>query len=88
MNSAGIAFCRKRHDLPGLEFVRGDAEDLPFPDKSFDVVVNVEASHSYPHLPVFLGEVARALRPEGRFLYTDTRIREFVPAWQTDLDGI
>ena len=29
LNPAGIAFCRKRHNLDGLDFVRGDAENLP-----------------------------------------------------------
>ncbi len=85
LNPAGIAFCRSRHHLPGLDFVRGDAEDLPFPDESFDIVVNVEASHSYPHFPVFLTEVARVLKADGRFLYTDTRIRDYVSEWESDL---
>ncbi len=71
LNPDGISFCRRRHDLPGLEFVQGDAEDLPFPDESFDAVINVESSHLYPHFPVFLTEVARVLRPGGNFLYTD-----------------
>ncbi|SIG06667.1 Probable methyltransferase [Mycobacteroides abscessus subsp. abscessus] len=65
LNPDGISFCRRRHDLPGLEFVQGDAEDLPFPDESFDAVINVESSHLYPHFPVFLTEVARVLRPGG-----------------------
>ena len=45
LNPAGIDFCRKRHNLPGLDFVQGNAENLPFPDQSFDAVINVEASH-------------------------------------------
>ena len=65
LNPAGIEFCRKRHNLPGLDFVHGDAENLPFADQSFDAVVNVEASHLYPHFPRFLAEVARMLAPEG-----------------------
>jgi ubiquinone/menaquinone biosynthesis C-methylase UbiE len=28
-NPDGIAYCRKRHILPGLDFVHGDAENLP-----------------------------------------------------------
>ena len=52
LNPAGIEFCRKRHNLAGLDFVHGDAENLPFADQSFDAVVNVEASHLYPHFPV------------------------------------
>jgi fatty-acid O-methyltransferase len=69
LNPAGIAFCRARHNLPGLDFVRGDAENLPFPDQSFDAVINIESSHCYPRFPRFLTEVARVLRPGGHFLY-------------------
>lgn len=85
LNPAGIAFCQKRHQLPGLDFVQGDAEDLPFADQSFDVVINVEASHHYPRLPRFLSEVARVLRPGGHFLYTDFRARHHVPGWEATL---
>jgi SAM-dependent methyltransferase len=72
-NPDGIAFARKRHNLPGLDFVLGDAEDLPFADGSFDAVINVEASHAYPHFDRFLREMARVLRPGGHFLYADFR---------------
>ncbi len=87
LNPAGIAFCRKRYNLPGLEFVQGDAENLPFPDESFDVVINIEASHCYPNFSRFLAEVARVLRPGGRFLYTDLRIRDHVEDWQAALSA-
>ncbi len=80
-NPDGIAFCQRKHDLPGLDFVHGDAENLPFPDESFDAVVNVEASHNYLHFSRFLAEVARVLRPGGYFLYADLRLREDIPAW-------
>ena len=72
-NPDGIAYCQKRHKLPELDFVHGDAESLPFADRSFDAVINVEASHAYPHFPRFLAEVARVLRPGGHFLYADFR---------------
>jgi ubiquinone/menaquinone biosynthesis C-methylase UbiE len=84
-NAAGIAFCRRRHDLPGLDFVHGDAESLPFDDESFDSVLNVEASHAYPHFWRFLNEVARVLRPEGHFLYADFRGREQFSEWDAAL---
>ncbi|HSD80676.1 MAG TPA: class I SAM-dependent methyltransferase, partial [Solirubrobacteraceae bacterium] len=35
--SSAIERCRRDHARPGLEFVQGDAEALPFPDASFDV---------------------------------------------------
>lgn len=82
LNPAGIAFCRKRHQIPGLDFVQGDAEALPFGDASFDVAVNVEASHCYPHFAVFLSEIRRVLKPGGCFLYADFRFEESIPAWE------
>lgn len=70
-NSAAVDFCRRRHRVPGLDFVQGNAENLDFPDGSFDAVINVEASHIYPDVERFIREVARVLRPGGHFLYTD-----------------
>ncbi len=72
-NPDGVAFAKKRHNLPGLDFVVGNAESMPFPDGSFDAVVNVEASHAYPHFDRFLPEMVRVLRPGGHFLYVDFR---------------
>lgn len=85
LNPASIAKCQERHRLPGLDFVQGDAQNLPFPDQSFDAVVNVEASHQYPHFPRFLEEVARVLRPGGHFLYTDSRRAPAVADWEAAL---
>jgi SAM-dependent methyltransferase len=85
LNPASIAKCQQRHRLPGLDFVQGDAQNLPFPDQSFDAVINVEASHQYPDFPRFLEEVARVLRPGGHFLYTDSRRAPVVAEWEAAL---
>ncbi len=82
VNPATVAFCRKRHVLPGLHFVQGDAQALPFPDGSFDAVVNIESSAHYPSLPRFLAEVSRVLRPGGHFLYADSQPPQGVNAWE------
>lgn len=87
LNPDGVAFCQKRHTLQGLDFVQGDAQNLPFPDKSFDAIINVEASHIYPNFERFLSEVTRVLRPGGHFLYTDLRNRDGFPAWDAALLG-
>jgi ubiquinone/menaquinone biosynthesis C-methylase UbiE len=84
-NQAGIDFCQQRHALPGLKFVQGDAQSLPFADESFDAVINVEASHIYPNFERFLGEVARVLRPGGHFLYADFRNRDAFVDWEAAL---
>lgn len=85
LNQAGIAFCRKTHNLPGLDFVHGDAENLPFPNQSFDAVVNIESSQLYPRFPRFLAQVARVLRPGGHFLYADSQSPDGVAAWEAAL---
>lgn len=87
INPAAIAFCRKRHDLAGVDFVHGDAERMPFPDQSFDAVINVESSGAYPHFPRFLAEVGRVLRPGGDFLYADLRPRVSISEWEAELAG-
>jgi SAM-dependent methyltransferase len=65
LNPAGIAFCRARHNLPGRDFVRGDAENLPFPDQSFDAVINIESSHCYPRFPASSPKWRACYAPEG-----------------------
>jgi ubiquinone/menaquinone biosynthesis C-methylase UbiE len=69
-----VAWSQQRHTaVPHLQFIVGDAERLPFPDASFDAVINVESSHCYGHIEKFFSEVARVLKPGGCFLYTDFR---------------
>lgn len=85
-NAKGVEFCQRRHrDVPALDFVHGDAESLPFADESFDAVVNVEASHIYPHFDKFVAQVARVLRPGGHFLHTDFRNRDNFGEWDSVL---
>ncbi len=65
--------CQRRYGRPGLTFLTGDAQDLPFPAESFDAVINVESSHCYPSMSAFLAGVNRVLRPGGLLLLTDFR---------------
>jgi SAM-dependent methyltransferase len=68
-----IERCRRRYGRPGLTFLSGDAQSLPFPAEAFDAVINVESSHCYPDMALFLGEVHRVLRPGGQLLLADFR---------------
>lgn len=85
LNPTGVRFCQQRHAVPGLKFLHGDAQKLPFADASFDAVINIEASHCYPDFPRFLSEVARVLRPGGHFLYADFRFSEALAEWERDI---
>ncbi len=70
LSPEAIAFCRNTHG-DGTRFEVGDAEHLPFEDDSFEVVTNMESSHTYPNLRAFFAEVRRVLAQGGIFLYTD-----------------
>ncbi|MBS0431111.1 MAG: SDR family NAD(P)-dependent oxidoreductase [Proteobacteria bacterium] len=70
LSPEAIAFCRRTHKH-GTKFEVGDSENMPFKDRTFDVVTNVESSHTYPNLRAFYGEVGRVIRSKGMFLYTD-----------------
>lgn len=80
--------------LDTLSYVHGDAENLPFGDGEFDVVINVESSHNYPNLGRFIDEVARVLKPGGYFSQVDCfsakRLTEFhrIKAENTNLDWL
>ncbi len=66
-----IESCRRWHTYPDVRFDVGDAERLAFPDRTFDVVTNIESSHSYPNVRAFYDSVHRVLTGDGVFLYAD-----------------
>ena len=68
-----VDLCNRHRLAPGLAFVCGDAQSIPFPPSSFDAVVNIESSHCYESMDTFLAEVCRVLRPDGRFFFADLR---------------
>ena len=49
-----------------VDWVQGDAEDLPFEDESFDVVLSTFGCMFAPRHDVTAHELARVLRPGGR----------------------
>ncbi len=74
-----IKLCKSQHREPNLSFCIGDSEKIPFKNNSFDAVINVESSHCYGNIPLFLSEVTRVLRPGGFFLWSDFRKTEEMP---------
>ncbi len=77
--SAGlINFCNGYYKIPGLKFTRGAAENQPFRENEFDIVINVESARCYANLNAFFREVNRVLKPSGHFLLADMMKKEEV----------
>lgn len=69
MLSVGRERALARHLEPGrIDFVQGNAEALPFPDRSFDGYTIAFGIRNVPRIEAALQEAWRVLRPGGRFL--------------------
>jgi SAM-dependent methyltransferase len=55
-----------------VSFARADVSQLPFPAASFDLVTSRYSAHHYAQPDRMANEVARVLRPGGRFVLADT----------------
>jgi ubiquinone/menaquinone biosynthesis C-methylase UbiE len=60
-----------RAKFPDREVVEAPAERLPFEDDSFDTVVLTLVLCTVPDPPGSLAEIARVLKPGGRFLFLE-----------------
>jgi ubiquinone/menaquinone biosynthesis C-methylase UbiE len=73
-----------------VELVRVPAEELPFENGSFDVVVSTLVLCSVENQPRALGEVRRVLKPDGRLLFIE-HVRSEEPGlarWQDRLNWL
>jgi ubiquinone/menaquinone biosynthesis C-methylase UbiE len=66
----------REQGLPEVERLVADAQDLPLPDASVDIVTCRIAPHHFPEPAAFVAEVARVLRSGGRFLLVDSTVPE------------
>jgi len=82
-----IQLCRRDFSASGLEFLTGNAEDLPFSRASFDAIVNVESAVCYFSRENFFREVHRVLKPGGYFLYADIEKKELVDSIHETLEN-
>ena len=59
------------NQIANAAFVRGEAEQLPFPDGSFDLVSCQCSFHHMPKPKLVLAEMLRVAKPQGRLIIID-----------------
>lgn len=68
LTDTAVELARRNFELQGLagEFRTDDAENLGFPDESFDIVYSHGVLHHTPDTRQAVNEIHRVLRPNGR----------------------
>lgn len=61
----------EKRSLDNMVFIKGLAEDLPFLDNSFDIVISRLAFHHFPDPETAFREMARVLKPSGKLVLID-----------------
>lgn len=56
-----------------VEYVKCDARNMPFEDAYFDAVFSNGSLHEWAHPEDILNEIARVLKPDGRYCVSDLR---------------
>jgi demethylmenaquinone methyltransferase/2-methoxy-6-polyprenyl-1,4-benzoquinol methylase len=65
MLSVGKAKIKAQGQEHKIELQYGDAENLPFPDNTFDAIIVAFGVRNFEHLEKGLGEMLRVLKPGG-----------------------
>lgn len=71
---------------PGVSFVTADAEQIPFPEASFDRVVSTSTFQWLDRLDSAFAEASRVLRPSGSFhfaLFGEKTLHELRDSYRT-----
>jgi demethylmenaquinone methyltransferase/2-methoxy-6-polyprenyl-1,4-benzoquinol methylase len=68
MLAVGVERLEKDGGDDGISFIEGNAEELPFPDKSFDRVTIAFGLRNVTRIDKALADMRRVLKPGGRFM--------------------
>lgn len=69
----------KKLGFTNVEFVKGDIEEMPLPDNSFDVVISNCVLNLVPDKNKAFAQIMRVLKPNGHFCVSDVVIKGNLP---------
>jgi SAM-dependent methyltransferase len=81
-----IGIARNIH--PDILVTEGDAENLPYPDDTFDAIISSFGIHHVPRPELALAECKRVLKPGARLAFTVWATPEENIAWSLVFDAI
>ena len=70
LTPAMIDACNAKN-IEGAKFIVGDAENLPFDENSFDIILCSESFHHYPSPNDFFKSIYKVLNPGGKLILRD-----------------
>lgn len=73
-----VDYAKDHFPLDNLRYKLGDAQNMPYSDGEFDVVVSLETIEHIPDPESFVREVKRVLKPEGVFIVSTPNDDEFM----------
>jgi len=73
-----------KRGFTNVEFLEGDIENMPLPDKTADVVVSNCVLNLLPHKDKIFKEIYRVLKPGGHFCISDVVLNGHFPKEFTD----
>lgn len=68
LSPAAVAAAREAYSRPNLHYVAAAAQRIPFPDRTFDLIVAFEVLEHLSDWPLLLAEARRLLAPGGQFI--------------------
>lgn len=77
-NLDAINYAKEHYAAQNIEYKQGDAQAIPLPDNSVDIIISFETIEHLPKPKTFIKEVKRVLKKDGQFIVSTPNDDEFI----------